>query len=68
VSVCNALDCLIIHKDRLSDLPLICSKLKESKVILYADEPAYVALRGAYPDEWLKQATSESFGTEFSGL
>ena len=65
VSVCNALDCLIIHKDRLSDLPLICSKLKESKVILYADEPAYVALRGAYPDEWLKQATSESFGTEF---
>lgn len=28
VSVCNALDCTIIHEKRLADLPLICEKLK----------------------------------------
>ena len=30
VSVCNALDCTIIHEKRLADLPLICEKLKDS--------------------------------------
>jgi len=65
VSVCNALDCLIIHEKRLSDLPFLCEKLKESNVIIYADEKAYPALKGKYPDNLLKQATPESFGTEF---
>ena len=34
VSVCNALDCTIIHEKRLADLPLICEKLKDSHVII----------------------------------
>jgi glutamate-5-semialdehyde dehydrogenase len=65
VSVCNALDCLIIHKDRLEDLPYLCSKLSESNVIVYADEPAFDALTGKYPASLLQPATEESFGTEF---
>lgn len=65
VSVCNALDCLIIHQDRLSDLPFLCSKLKEKQVIIYADKEAYAALKDDYPDELLKETTPESFGTEF---
>jgi glutamate-5-semialdehyde dehydrogenase len=65
VSVCNALDCLIIHKDRLKDLPFICQKLKDSQVIIYADAPAYDNLSGQYPPELLQPATKESFGTEF---
>jgi len=65
VSVCNALDCLVIHEKRLSDLPFICEKLKESMVIIFSDEKAYSALKGKYPDDLLKQATPESFGTEF---
>jgi len=65
VSVCNALDCLIIHEKRLSDLPFLCEKLKESNVIIYADEKAYHTLKGKYPEDLLKQATPESFGTEF---
>jgi len=32
VSVCNALDCLIIHRDRLPDLPEIMKPLKEKGV------------------------------------
>lgn len=65
VSVCNALDCLIIHQDRLSDLAAICNKLQTSQVIIYADEPAYAALSGHYPEALLVPATPESFGTEF---
>ena len=48
VSVCNALDCLIVHRDRLGDLPYLCGKLSGSNVIIYADEPAFAALSGPY--------------------
>ena len=57
VSVCNALDCLIVHQDRLQDLPKICSALKESDVIIYADTQAHIALESSYPSELLKHAT-----------
>lgn len=65
VSVCNALDCLVLHEDRLADLPALCAPLAQSNVLIYADEPAYAALQGNYPAELLKPATPESFGTEF---
>lgn len=65
VSVCNALDCLLVHADRLSDLPELCAPLADSKVIVYADKPAFQSLSGAYPEELLKPVTPESFGTEF---
>ncbi len=63
VSVCNALDCLIVHQDRLADLPALVEPLAEKNVILYADEAAYAALEGRYP--LLEPATPESFGTEY---
>ena len=65
VSVCNALDCTIIHEKRLADLSLICEKLKDCRVIIYADPQAYQALEGRYPAELLEHAKAESFGTEF---
>lgn len=65
VSVCNALDSLIIDAARVEDLPYICSDLKNKKVIIYADEPAYQALQGNYPNELLLRADADSFGTEF---
>jgi glutamate-5-semialdehyde dehydrogenase len=63
VSVCNALDCLIIHKDRLEDLVELVELVSLAKVIIYADDRAYAALEGKYP--YLEHATEESFGTEF---
>lgn len=57
VSVCNALDCLLIHASRLSDLPALCAPLQNSHVIIYADELAYEALCGNYPAELLCRAT-----------
>jgi glutamate-5-semialdehyde dehydrogenase len=65
VSVCNALDCLIIHQKRLDDLAYIVGLCSDYGVVIYADEKAYEALRGKYPSELLQKATSESFGTEF---
>ena len=65
VSVCNALDCLIIHEARLNDLPLLVELCASAEVIIYADEKAYASLQGKYPGELLCRATSESFGTEF---
>jgi len=63
VSVCNALDSLIIHESRLNDLPTLCEIIAEKNVIIYADERAFATLYGKYP--YLEHATAESFGTEF---
>ena len=65
VSVCNALDCLIVHQSRLADLYQLCAPLADSHVVIYADDAAYHALSGNYPSELLQHATTESFGTEF---
>lgn len=65
VSVCNALDCMLIHADRIADLPAICKPLQESNVLIYADAQAMAALNGNYPADLLRPATDESYGTEF---
>ncbi|HKJ79117.1 MAG TPA: glutamate-5-semialdehyde dehydrogenase [Prolixibacteraceae bacterium] len=67
-SVCNALDCLVIHKDRLRDLPDFTTKLEEAQVVIYADTHAYEVLQGKYPEKLLHRATEDSFGTEFLSL
>jgi len=64
-SVCNSLDCLVIHEERLGDLPEICSLLPEHQVLIYADAKAKAALEGHYPQDLLLPANEESFGTEF---
>jgi len=65
VSVCNALDCLIIHKNRLADLPALIKPMAAKQVEIYADNDAYYALKGHYPQELLNIAEPEHFGTEF---
>lgn len=65
VSVCNALDCLIVHENRLADLPALCEQLQTKDVLIYADAPAHRALSGHYPDGLLKAAAEGSYGTEF---
>ena len=67
-SVCNALDTLLIHRDRLDDLASIVEPLAEKKVIIFADEDAYPALPGRYPSELMKKAGPENFGTEYLSL
>ena len=69
VSVCNALDCLLLHESRLPDLPALLAPLAAAGVQLFADAPAHAALAGHYPPPcWLSHATEEHFGTEFLAL
>lgn len=65
VSVCNALDCLLLHTARLNDLTQLVAPLADSQVIIYADSASYAVLNGVYPAELLQVATDESFGCEF---
>lgn len=68
VSVCNALDCLLLHESRLADLPALLAPLAVAGVQLFADVPAHAALAGHYPPALLAPATNEHFGTEFLSL
>jgi glutamate-5-semialdehyde dehydrogenase len=65
VSVCNALDCLVLHENRLRDLPDLVAALSMKNVVIEADKTAYEILRGCYPDSLLTEANNDSFGTEF---
>jgi glutamate-5-semialdehyde dehydrogenase len=65
VSVCNALDCLIIHEDRLNDLPDLVKTLPEKDVIIFADEKSFSILENKYPAGLLEKAGEAHFGTEF---
>lgn len=65
VSVCNALDCLLVHRERVADLPAVCKDMAKSNVVIYADAEAYQTLSEAYPKELLLHSTEESYGTEF---
>ena len=65
VSVCNALDCLLVHWERLADLPEMCKALADFSVTILADTSAYESLKGYYPSELLHRANEDDFGTEF---
>jgi len=68
VSVCNALDCLIVHYTRMRDLPKLVKQLGEENVSIYADKTAFTILKGHYPDAFLNHAKPEHFGTEFLAM
>lgn len=63
VSVCNALDCLLIDRLRLADLPALLAPMAEKKVVVYADDEAFIAMEGKYP--FVERATDENWGMEY---
>lgn len=66
VSVCNALECLLVHRDHINDLPLLCKGLADHKVRLYLEPEAKKILTGSYPSELLSElVVEEHFGHEF---
>lgn len=64
-SVCNSLDCLIIHQNRLNVLSQLVAPLLEKGVQIFADERAFLALP-SHP--LVKPAEAAHFGTEFLSL
>ncbi len=67
-AVCNALDTLLIHENRLDDLNVLINDLIAKQVEIRADERSYEIIKEKYPAELLKFATDEDFGTEFLSL
>ena len=70
VSVCNALDTLLIHKDSLTNLPELVQPMLEHNppVTLYADDQAYAALAShlsPLTSHLLQHANAASYDTEF---
>jgi gamma-glutamyl phosphate reductase len=65
VSVCNALDTLIIDSSRLADLPALVKPMADKSVEIHADDRAYAALDGKYPASLLRHADDDTFATEW---
>lgn len=68
VSVCNALDCVLINRSRLADLSSLLSPLAAENVEIFADEPSFEVLKSSYPAALLNPANPQHFGTEFLSL
>jgi glutamate-5-semialdehyde dehydrogenase len=64
-SVCNALDCLIVHQEKLAQLSQLVQPLLESGVQIFADEKAFESLRS---NPLIQKAEQSHFGTEFLSL
>jgi glutamate-5-semialdehyde dehydrogenase len=68
VSVCNALDTLVIHRKLLPELPGLMREMGENHgVEVFADDAAYSALAGQYAGP-LNRAEEKHFGQEFLSL
>ena len=67
-SVCNTLECLIIHESRLHDLPKLIIELAEENVLIHADSKSFDIIKDFYPSELLQKATIDDFGKEFLAL
>lgn len=68
VSVCNALDTLLIHRALLPQLPDLLREMGERHgVEVFADAQAFAALEGQYAGP-LNPAREEHFGQEFLAL
>ena len=65
VSVCNALDSLVIHESCLDKLYTLVSPLSAKNVEIFADKPSYNALKLSYPPQLLHKAKLSDFGQEF---
>lgn len=69
VSVCNALDCIVIHTHQLAQLPAMVESLgNDHACVIYADEKSYPFLEGKYPAALLRRAEAAHFGSEFLSM
>lgn len=68
-SVCNTLDCMIVHRSLLSQLPQVVAPLAQRGVKLHADEASLAALTGHYPAPLLVPvASDDEWDTEWLSL
>lgn len=72
-SVCNALESLLVHKDRVSDIPTLVEPLINAGVILHCDQQSFDVLKkawqaGKFKNPKLVLATKDDWGREYLNL
>lgn len=66
VSVCNALDTLLVNAQRTADLPALVEPLAQKEVHIHADSACFNALEGRYPQQLLHHADADdTYDTEW---
>lgn len=68
VSVCNALDALLVHKDRIKELEFITAPLAQKNVELYCDSFSLESLKKFYPKDLLHEASPEDADKEWMDM
>ena len=61
----NALDCLLVHRNRLYDLSIVFNPLADARITIFADNCSIKALRGRYPADLLMNADENTYGKNF---
>ena len=67
VSVCNALDTLVLHRGLLAELPGLMAEMGGKGVEVFADADAFAVLDGHYAGK-LNRAEEKHFGQEFLSM
>lgn len=69
VSVCNALDTVLLHRTLLPHLPDLVSGLDQAHQLeIFADQPSFEVLKHHYDPALLKLASADHFGIEFLSM
>lgn len=64
-SVCNAIECIVVHKKMLQEFLPLLAKTFDGRVKIHADEQSFSILKNHVASELLFQATENDFGNEY---
>ena len=64
-SVCNAIECIVVHKKMLQEFLPLLAKTFNGRVKIHADEQSFSILKYHVASELLFQATEDDFGNEY---
>lgn len=64
-SVCNAIECIVVHKKMLQEFLPLLAKTFDGRVKIHADEQSFSILKNYVASELLFQATEDDFGNEY---
>ena len=64
-SVCNAIECIVVHKKMLQEFLPLLAKTFDGRVKIHADEQSYPILKNHVASDLLFQTTEDDFGNEY---
>lgn len=64
-SVCNAIECIVVHKKMLQEFLPLLAKTFDGRVKIHADEQSFSILKNHVASELLFQATEDDFANEY---